>query len=179
MGGKIKYSSDNVTNPFGKREGNSPRFPKEGGCGGKDVQDGKGRVGRTLLGEVGKGASSTKNPKGPGKRQGGNSEEQFPKENSCVSRMMRTPRSAGRISCHSRLPTLPLRGCLGHSCHLGPLLSIPALALTAGSGGAVGSSGCTPHTTAPSAQGLRFTGLPGAGKAPLDRKCGSILTQTQ
>lgn len=36
VGGKFKcYSSDNVMNPPGKREGNSPRFPKEGG---KDVQ---------------------------------------------------------------------------------------------------------------------------------------------
>lgn len=164
-GGEIKYSSDNVMNPSGKREGYSPGFPEEGGCGGKRMcstsswkgKDGEDSAlalqgaGTWMLGEVGNGISSTKLPKGPGKRLGGNSEKEFPKENSYSKAGMHLcQQNDANSTFRERSWKDPLefqaphthtgRG-LGQSCHTRPLLSIPGLALTAGSGGAVGSSG--------------------------------------
>lgn len=113
-------------------------------------------AGTWMLGEVGNGISSTKLPKGPGKRRGGNSEKEFPKENSYSKAGMHLcQQNDANSTFRERSWKDPLefqaphthtgRG-LGQSCHTRPLLSIPGLALTAGSGGAVGSSGCAPPT---------------------------------
>lgn len=64
-------------------EGRMCRTSSWKGKGGEDSALALQGEGPWVLGEVGRGTSSTKHPKGPGKRQGGNSEKQFPKENSC------------------------------------------------------------------------------------------------
>lgn len=185
-------------NPSGKREGYSPGFPEEGGCGGKRMcstsswkgKDGEDSAlalqgaGTWMLGEVGNGISSTKLPKGPGKRLGGNSEKEFPKENSYSKAGMRL---CQQNDANSTVQRAELEGSPGvpgsphsHGQGAGAELSHTASPQHSrpewnnsriwGGCGKLRVSVHPPHHSSPSSGIMvyRNSRLRGAGKAPLD-----------
>lgn len=196
-GGEIKYSSDNVMNPSGKREGYSPGFPEEGGCGGKRMcstsswkgKDGEDSAlalqgaGTWMLGEVGNGISSTKLPKGPGKRLGGNSEKEFPKENSyskagmhlCQQNDANSTVQRAELEGSPGVPGSPHSHGQGAGAELShtasPQHSRPGFNSRIWGGcGKLRVSVHPPHHSSPSSGIMvyRNSRLRGAGKAPLD-----------
>lgn len=153
---------------------------------GKDGEDSALALqgaGTWMLGEVGNGISSTKLPKGPGKRLGGNSEKKFPKENSyskagmhlCQQNDANSTVQRAELEGSPGIPGSPHSHGQGAGAELShvasPQHSRPGFNSRIWGGcGKLRVSVHPPHHSSPSSGIMvyRNSRLRGAGKAPLD-----------